>query len=41
MLSEYKGEFQHRFRSKRYKYIFLNLPAKKNVEVILFILIPE
>lgn len=42
MLSEYKRRFQHRLRSKCYKYIFLNLsPKKKNQEVIPFILIPE
>ena len=29
MLSEYKGEFQHRFWSNCYRYIFLNLPPKK------------
>ena len=41
MLSEYNGEFQHRFRSKYRGYIFQNLPPKKNLVVILFILIPE
>ena len=41
MQSEYKGEFQHRFRSKCYRHIFLNLPRKKNLEVIPFTLIPE
>ena len=41
MLSEYKGEFPHHFRSKCYSYIFLNLPSKINLEVILFILIRE
>ena len=38
MLTEYKGEFQHCFRSKCCGYIFLNLPPKKNLEVIPFIL---
>ena len=41
MLSENKGEFLHCFRSKRYRYIFLNLPQEKNLEVVPFILIPE
>ena len=41
MLSEYKEKFQHRFRSKCYRCVFLNLPPKKSLEVILFILIPE
>jgi len=41
MLSEYKAEFQRHFRSKFKKYIFLNIPLKKNMEVIPFILIPE
>ena len=41
MLSEYKGEFQNRFRSKCYRFIFLNLPPKKILEIIPFILIPE
>ena len=41
MLSEYKGEFQHRFRSKCYRHIFLSLPRKKNPEVIPFTLIPR
>lgn len=41
MLTEYKGESQHRFRSKCDRYVFLNLPPKKNMEVIPFILIPS
>ena len=41
MLSEYKGQFQHRFRSKCYRCVFLNLSPKKSLEVIPFILIPE
>ena len=41
MLAEYNGEFQHRFRSKFYRYMFLNLPAKKNLEVVPFVLIPD
>ena len=39
MLSEYNGEFQHRFRSKYRGYIFQNLPPKKNLVVIPFIII--
>jgi len=39
MLSEYKGEFQHRFRLKCHRYSFLNLPPKKNLGDIPFILI--
>ena len=41
MQSEYIGEFQHRFWSKFYTNIFLNLPPKINLEVIPVILIPE
>ena len=41
MLSEYKRERQHRFRSKCYEYIFLNLLPKKNMEIIPFVLFPE
>ena len=41
ILSEYKGEFQHRFQSKCYRFIFLDLPTKENKEVIPFIFIPE
>ena len=41
ILSDYNGEFQHRFRSKCYRFIFLNLPPMKNMEVIPFIFIPE
>ena len=41
MLSEDKGEYQHRLWSKCCRYIFLNLPPKKNLEIIPFILIPE
>ena len=41
ILSQYKSEFKHRFRSKCHRFIFLNLPTKKNMEVIPFIFIPE
>ena len=41
MLSENKEQFLHCFQSNRYRYIFLNLPQEENLEVILFILIPE
>ena len=41
MLSEFKGEFQHRFQSKCHGYIFQNSPPKKNPEVIPFTLIRE
>ena len=41
MLAEYIGEFQHRFRSKCYRYMLLNIPAKKNLGVIPFVFIPE
>ena len=41
ILSGYKGEFQHRFRSKCYRYIFLNLPQEKNLEAIPSDVIPE
>ena len=30
MLSEFKGEFQHRVWSKYHGYILQNLPSKKN-----------
>jgi len=41
MLSEYKGKFQHRFRSESKRYIFLNLPPKKKSGDYSAILIPE
>ena len=40
-VSECKREFQRRFQSKCYAYIFLNLPRKRSLEIIPFILIPE
>lgn len=41
MLSEKKREFLHCFRSKRYRFISLNLPQEKSLEVVPFVLIPE
>ena len=41
MLSEYKGELQHCFWSKCYGYILLNLSPEKNLELIMFALIPK
>ena len=41
MLAEYIAEFQHRFRSKCYRHMFLNIPATKNLGVIPFVFIPE